>query len=71
MNLPVAAHQRRVGTSLGVGDLDGDYMVDILWRNRHHGANAVWFMNEVTIKKVAWVPAGGIDWDLIGTGKFE
>jgi len=32
----------------GTGDYNGDGKVDLLWRNRVTGVNAVWYMDGVT-----------------------
>ena len=36
---------------VGTGDFNGDGKPDILWRNTTTGANAVWYMNGVTLSR--------------------
>jgi beta-mannanase len=59
------------------GDLDGDGVADILWRNTSTGANSIWLMNATTIVSQnalttvpsPWTVAGIADFD--GDGKAD
>ena len=60
----------------GIGDFDGDYHADILWRNAS-GEVATWFMNGATISGSADVTSGGVavrpdaSWSVAGIGDFD
>ena len=41
---------------VGTGDFNGDGKPDILWRNHDNGANAVWYMDGVTLTGIAGLP---------------
>jgi hypothetical protein len=43
-------------TIMGVGDINGGGKPDILWRNTPTGANAVWYIDGVTLSSVADLP---------------
>ncbi len=53
-------------------DFDRDGNVDILWRNKFTGENAVWFMNGSNFKEgVPLQRAEDLDWRIAGTGFFN
>jgi hypothetical protein len=60
----------------GIGDFDGDYHADILWRNAS-GEVATWFMSGSTIAGSADVTSGGVavrpdaSWSVAGIGDFD
>jgi hypothetical protein len=57
---------------VGTGDLDGDYQVDILWRNPNHGGNAVWYMSEEKfVGRWSWLPAAAVGWEISATGELN
>jgi ELWxxDGT repeat protein len=53
-----------------VADFDSDGRADIFWRNIN-GANAIWYMNGPSIKKVSNVAGLGIDWQFAGLADFD
>jgi hypothetical protein len=55
------------GPMSGIADFDGDGKPDILWRNTSTGANAVWYMDGVTLIDIADLPAlPNTDYALVG-----
>ena len=52
--------------------MDGDYLVDILWRNANHGGNAVWYMSEDKFfGDMSWLPNAAVGWEMVGTGELN
>ena len=53
-----------------VGDLDGDGMADLVWRNYKNGANSVWLMNGAVKKQGLSLTALSLSskWDIVGAG---
>ena len=53
------------------GDLTGDGLVDIIWRDSRNGRNKVWRMDGTQRVEVINIkPAKDTDWKLVGTGDF-
>lgn len=48
----------------GAGDMNGDGLADIVWRNGTSGANAVWMMNGRTVVSSLAIPAVTPGWDI-------
>jgi hypothetical protein len=59
-------------TSPAKNDFNGDGKPDILWRNTVTGANAVWFMDGVTLSGISDLPAlPNPQYTIVGTGDFN
>jgi parallel beta-helix repeat protein len=53
-------------------DFNGDGVADILWRNTSTGANALWFMNGITIiSQNALATISSSSWNVAGVGDFD
>ena len=51
---------------------NADGNIDLLWRNRVTGDNAIWFMNGVTQSGFTDIQAQpNLDWQIVGTGDFN
>jgi FG-GAP-like repeat/FG-GAP repeat len=59
-----------VWSIVGMGDFNGDFKTDILWR-KNNGDLAIWFMDGVGPAQPAGI--GGLDtaWSVVGTGDFD
>ena len=58
----------------GVGDLNGDGWLDIVWRHYGHGAVATWFMVDTSVvQTVRLSPASvnDIDWRIVGVADMD
>ena len=61
----------------GVGDLDGDGMSDLVWRNSATNQVTAWFMNGSSISGSGDLSAGGVaakpdaSWGVAGVGDFN
>ena len=56
---------------VGVGDLDGDDKVDILWRQQSDGQNAVWRMDGTLIASGDLLTTVTPPWRIDGLGDFD
>ena len=57
---------------VGRGDFNGDGKPDILWRNTATGANAVWFMDGVTLRGIADLPGlPNTDYAIVAVADFN
>jgi hypothetical protein len=61
------------GSTIPVGDLNGDGRVDLLWRNQSSGLLYAWFMNGVTQSSGAYLNPSAVDssWVVVGMGDFN
>ena len=57
----------------GVGDFDGDFKSDILWRNTSTGENYLYPMNGTSIKPMEGYlrTVADLDWSIAGVGDFD
>jgi hypothetical protein len=56
----------------GSADFDGDGHVDLLWRNRRTGNNAVWFMDGPRLRASQTIQGVvDADWQLVGANDFN
>jgi ELWxxDGT repeat protein len=55
----------------GVGDVNADGQVDVIWRNSASGVVAVWVMNGLSIATVGFPGAASTDWAIQGIGDVD
>jgi Bacterial TSP3 repeat len=55
-------------TCVGVGYIDTDNQVDLLWRHKTNGSNAVWFMSGISFQTSTTLDTQANNWKVGGLG---